>query len=116
MFKIIKQKYDLALERRKYVLRLFWITLKMAIKFKRLIARRGGGMHRKFKNYIKYSFNITALFFTSRVEIALRTAPYESKSIYFMRAVTGKIINLFNDPNLSKNIKEELAVYSKVFK
>jgi hypothetical protein len=62
-FKIINEQYQKALEYRRWELRQFWITLKMTIKFKRLVARRGGGMHRKVKHYLKYSFNVAALFY-----------------------------------------------------
>lgn len=73
-------------------------------------------MHRKILHYLMNSFTIASLFYKSRVEIILRTAPYETKNIYYMRAVKGKITNLFNDPKLEKNAKQEVILQSKVFK
>ena len=64
-FKIILKQYEIGLEYRRWELRQFWVTLKMTIKFKRMITRRGGGMHRKIKHYLKYGFNVAALFYTA---------------------------------------------------
>ena len=62
-------------------------------------------MHRKILHYLMNSFTIASLFYRSRVEIILRTTPYETKNIYYLRAVKGKITNLFNSPKLEKNAK-----------
>jgi hypothetical protein len=50
-------------EHRQWELRTFWVTLKLAMKFKRMITRRGGseGFPRKLRNYLRYGFSFAGL-------------------------------------------------------